>query len=100
MEKKYQTERRSSALRNLEKEKRLHFIIYLVSTFGLFLFLLVLYLRTKTIKANEELNRQKIIQLEQEKQLIAAQAVMVVRLPSAHDLPVTFTMAWVECSRL
>ncbi|MGB4016807.1 sensor histidine kinase [Petrimonas mucosa] len=76
LEKKYQTEKKELRIRNLEKEKRLHFIIYLVSTFGLFLFLLVLYLRTKTIKANEELNRQKIIQLEQEKQLIAAQAVM------------------------
>jgi len=76
LEKKYQTEKKELRIRNLEKEKRLHFIIYLVSTFGLFLFLLVLYLRTKKIKANEELNRQKIIQLEQEKQLIAAQAVM------------------------
>lgn len=76
LEKKYQTEKKELRIRTLEKEKKLNSIIFLVSTVSLFLFLLVLYLRNRAIKTHEELNKQKILQLEQENQLIAAQAVL------------------------
>lgn len=76
LEKKYQTEKKELRIHTLEQEKKLYSVIFLISTVGLFLFLLVLYLRNRAIKTNEELNQQKILQLEQENQLIAAQAVM------------------------
>lgn len=76
MEKKYQTEKKELRIATLESQKRLYSIIFLVSIVGLFLFLLVLFLRNRTIKANEESNRQKILRLEQEQQLVASQAVL------------------------
>ncbi|MDD4777497.1 MAG: sensor histidine kinase [Fermentimonas sp.] len=75
-EKKYQTEKKELRIQMLEKEKILYSIIFFVSIIGLILLLLVFYLRNRTIKTKGELNKQKILQLEKESQLIAAQAVL------------------------
>lgn len=76
LEKNYQTEKKELRISTLEEEKKLYSIIFIVSTVGLFLFLLVLYLRNRAIQTKEQLNKQRILQLEQENQLIAAQAVL------------------------
>lgn len=76
MEKKYQTEKKELRIATLENQKKLYSIIFLVSIIGLILFLALLFSRNRGIKAKEESNRQKILRLEQEHQLVAAQSVL------------------------
>ena len=76
MEKKYQTQKKEMRIDTLEKERILYGAIFIIGIVVLLLFLLVLYLRNRTVKIGKKLADQKIIQLEQAQQLIATQAVL------------------------
>ena len=76
LETKYQTEKKELRISSLEKEKKLYGIITLVGVLSLLLFILSIFLRYKAAKRKKQIAEQKILQLEQEKQLIATQAVL------------------------
>ena len=65
----YETEKKELKIAALEKEKKLQ---YLLTGIGAFAFLIVII----AFFLNRKVNRQKIKQLEQEKQIIAAQSVI------------------------
>lgn len=69
MEIKYETAKKELTIDKLEKEHTLYTWIIAISVMGVLLVLCLLYVR-------QRLNRQKIKQLEQEKQLVASQAVI------------------------
>lgn len=73
MEVKYETEKKELRINSLEKERVLYGIIFGVSFLGIAILLGALYLRQR---AKKQLAEQKVIQLEQEKQLVATQAVL------------------------
>lgn len=76
MEVKYETDKKEYRIASLENEKRLS-IILIIAGVTVFLFLfLFLYMRAKNQKQKKELAEQKIVQLEQEKKLIATQSVL------------------------
>ncbi len=76
MEVKYETDKKEFRIASLENEKRLS-IILIIAGVTVFLFLfLFLYMRAKNQKQKKELAEQKIVQLEQEKKLIATQSVL------------------------
>ncbi|MCE5205793.1 MAG: sensor histidine kinase [Porphyromonadaceae bacterium] len=76
LEKRYKTGKKELRIGGLERRWKLHGII--ASTWLVFLLLLslLLYLRQKSVQGKKKLAEQKIIQLMQEKQIIATQAVM------------------------
>lgn len=76
METKYQTEKKEIKIQSLEKQRKLYWIISIVVFVSLLAFVLSLYFRHKNIKTKKELAEQKVIQLEQEKQLVATQAIL------------------------
>ncbi|MFV0390865.1 MAG: tetratricopeptide repeat protein [Paludibacteraceae bacterium] len=76
LETKYQTEKKELRISALEKEKKLYAIITFGGVFILLLLLFIVFLRNKSIARKKLFAEQKIIQLEQEKQLIATQAVL------------------------
>jgi signal transduction histidine kinase len=69
METKYESEKKEMQISELEKERKLYTLIVAVSVVTVLLVLCLLYFR-------QRLNKQKIKQLEQEKQLTASQAVI------------------------
>ena len=75
-EERYKTGKGELRIGVLERKWKLHGII--ASTWLLFLLLLslLLYLRQKSVQGKKKLAEQKIIQLMQEKKIIATQAVM------------------------
>ena len=66
---KYETEKKELKINELESKRRLYILIALVSAVAMLLILCLLYFK-------QRLNKQKLKQLEQEKQLIVSQAVM------------------------
>lgn len=76
METKYQTEKKEIKIQSLEKQRKLYWIISIVVFVSLLAFVLLLYFRHKNIKTKKELAEQKVVQLEQEKQLVATQAIL------------------------
>ena len=76
MEVKYETEKKEMRIAALEEEKRLYGIITMVSGLSLVLFLLFLYQKYKSALQKKKMAEQKVAHLEQEKQLIATQAVL------------------------
>jgi signal transduction histidine kinase len=83
MEIKYETEKKELRITTLEKEKTLYTWIIIVSIAAVLFVLGMLYFRHR-------LNKQQIKQLEQEKQLIAAQSILdgetIERTRLARDL--------------
>lgn len=76
LEIRYETEKKELRIAALQRERNLYGIIFISGLLVLLSFILLLILRQKGIKTKKELAEQKIIQLEQEKQLIATQAVL------------------------
>lgn len=76
LEIKYETEKKVLKIAALQRERNLYGIIFISGLCVLLSFLLLLFLRQRAIKTKNELAEQKIIRLEQEKQLIATQAVL------------------------
>lgn len=75
-EKKYQAEKKEQKIATLLKQKKLYGIITFTTLLSLLTLTLGLYLRHKNTKVKKQLAEHKIAQLEQEKQLIATQAVL------------------------
>ncbi|MBN2261469.1 MAG: tetratricopeptide repeat protein, partial [Prolixibacteraceae bacterium] len=76
MEVKYETEKKTIKITALEKQKKLYKYLIL-STLVSLLFLTILIIYRHILSKKEKLlTRQKIIQLEQEKKLVATQAVL------------------------
>jgi two-component system, NarL family, sensor kinase len=75
-EKKYETGKKELQIAVLEKQKRLHTIIFASAAFALLMFILIIYLRFNIVKRNKQLAEQRVVQLEQEKQLVATQSVL------------------------
>lgn len=73
---KYETEKKELRIAALEKEQKLYIVLFGVSILGLLLLILALYLRGKTIKTKRQLAEEQILKLQQEKQLVATQAVL------------------------
>jgi len=73
---KYETEKKEAQIASMQKERK--FIIGLTLAIGLTLLLsvVVLALRHRIINQRKKLAEQKVKQLEQEKQLVATQAVL------------------------
>lgn len=90
MEFKYQTEKKELKIKGLEKERILYSIIFIAGVIVLLFFLRILFLRNRNNKTLKQLAEQKISQLEQEKQLVATQAILdgenAERTRLAHDL--------------
>lgn len=76
LEKKYLSEKKGLRISTLERERKLYGIILFTAVFILLLLLIILYLRQNTIRNKRELAEQKILQLMQEKQIVATQAVL------------------------
>jgi signal transduction histidine kinase len=73
---KYETEKKELRIAALEKEKKLS---YWLGVLGFTIFLLVitlLFVRQRIINQKRKLSEQKVKQLEQERQLVATQAVL------------------------
>ena len=76
LEKKYLSEKKELRISTLEKERKLYGIILSTAVFILLLLLIILFLRQVSIRNKKELAEQKVIQLMQEKQIVATQAVL------------------------
>ncbi|MGV8095367.1 MAG: ATP-binding protein [Mangrovibacterium sp.] len=72
----YQTEKKELKIASLEKEKQLQMILASAGIVALILLIISLYLRQRSISNKKKLAEQEIIRLEQEKQLVATQAVL------------------------
>ena len=66
---KYETEKKDMQIKEFEKKRKLYILIIGISVVAVLMVLAMLYFR-------QRLNKQKIKQLEQEKQLIASQAII------------------------
>ena len=66
---KYETEKKELRIAALEKEKKLQYLITFLGVFALLIVTILFIL-------NRKMNKQKIKQLEQEKQIIASQAII------------------------
>jgi two-component system, NarL family, sensor kinase len=75
-EKKYQTGKKELQIAVLQKQKKLSSLIFISAITGLSLLMLVIYLRFKITKRNKQIAEQRIVQLEQEKQLVATQSIL------------------------
>ncbi len=73
---KYQTEKKELKIKALEKQRRLLGTIFISGVIVLIFLVLILYLRQRNIRTKKELAEQKVIQLEQEKKIIASNAVL------------------------
>ncbi len=76
MEVEYETEKKNTQIETLHKQKQLYVVLSIISGIGLILLVITLillyrYQQQKQLRANE-----KIQQLEQEKQLVAAEALL------------------------
>ena len=76
LEAEFQNEKKELKIDLLERQKNLYRIINIAVAFILILLILILYLRQNATRRKKQLAEQKIIQLEQEKQLVATQAVL------------------------
>ena len=76
LEKKYETGAKELRIAALVRERKLYGIILFSGLFILLLLLLLLWLRQKAIRSEKRVAVQKILQLEQEKQIVATQAVL------------------------
>jgi signal transduction histidine kinase len=76
LEKKYLSEKKELRISTLEKERKLYGIILSTAVFILLLLLIILFLRQVSIRNKKKLAEQKVIQLMQEKQIVATQAVL------------------------
>lgn len=83
MEVKYETEKKEMRITTLEKEKQLYIWLLIAGCFALLMFLGVLFFRyrlnaqkRKIAEQEREIARGKVEQLEQEKQLVATQAIL------------------------
>jgi len=76
LEKKYETEKKEMRISSLERERKLYGIILFSALFILVLLLLMVWFRQKSIRSEKRLAEQKILHLEQEKQIVATQAVL------------------------
>lgn len=72
----YQTEKKEIKIASLEKEKRLQMVVASAGMVALILLIINLYLRQMSISAKKKLAEQDVVRLEQEKQLVATQAVL------------------------
>lgn len=72
----YEVSEKELEIASLQKEKRLYLLVGLAIFVSLLAFLLSFYFRQKNIKAKRQLAEQKIVRLEQEKQLVATQAIL------------------------
>lgn len=75
-EKKYLTVNQEMRISALEQERRFFGILLFSGLFILLLLLLLLWLRQRAISSEKKLAEQKIVHLEQEKQIVATQAVL------------------------
>lgn len=75
-EEKYQTEKKELQIANMQKQAKLMTIIGIAGALLLVLFIILIYFRYKIIKRNKLIAEQKVVQLEQEKQLVATQAIL------------------------
>lgn len=76
LEKKYLSEKKELRISTLEKERKLYGIILSTAVFILLLLLIILFLRQLSIRNKKKLAEQKVLQLMQEKQIVATQAVL------------------------
>ena len=76
LEAQYQFEKKELQINTLLKQKKLYGIITFSVISSILLLLLTVYLRHKITKRNKLITEQKVVQLEQEKQIIATQAVL------------------------
>ena len=75
-EKKYLTANQEMRISALEQERKLFGILLFSGLFILLLLLLLLWLRQKAISSEKKLAEQKIVHLEQEKQIVATQSIL------------------------
>lgn len=75
-EKKFQTEKKESEILKLKEQQKLFVISFLLIFIILMLLVLAIYFRLKLSRQKRKLAEQRILQLEQEKQLIATQSVL------------------------
>lgn len=75
-EKKYLTANQEMRISALEQERKLFGILLFSGLFILLLLLLLLWLRQKAISSKKKLAEQKIVHLEQEKQIVATQSIL------------------------
>jgi two-component system, NarL family, sensor kinase len=76
METKYQTEKKNIQIEALQRQRKLETIISVSGGIILLLFIVVISYRYAIVRRNKRIAEQKIIHLEQEKQLIASQALL------------------------
>lgn len=76
MQTRYETEKKELKLTALEKQKKLGIAITILGALISILVIASLFFRHKAISHKKDLAEQKVFQLEQEKQLIATQAVL------------------------
>ena len=76
MEVRYETEKKELAIHTLQAKKRMVTFTAISAIFTLLLIVIILILRQKNIISKEKMAEQKIVQLEKEKQLIAAQSLL------------------------
>lgn len=76
LEAQYQSEKKELQINTLLKQKKLYSIITFSFISTILLILLTIFLRYKITKRNKQITEQKVVQLEQEKQIIATQAVL------------------------
>lgn len=76
LEASFRTEKKEIEINSLQKERRLYLVSGLAVIVTLMALLLSLYLRHKNTMAKKQLAEQKVVQLEQEKRLVATQAVL------------------------
>lgn len=73
---KYETEKKELRIALLEKQRKLIVLLSLLGGFVLVLVIVLIAVKQKVASQKRKLAEQKIIQLEQEKQLIATQALL------------------------
>ncbi|ULB34698.1 MULTISPECIES: sensor histidine kinase [Proteiniphilum] len=76
LEATFQNEKKEMKINSLQKDQKNYQIIVLLIVISLLSMILLLHLRNKNTKAKKQLADNKVIQLEQEKQLVATQSVL------------------------
>ena len=76
MQTKYETEEKDIKISSMQKQGQFYGTMLVSAILGLLLLTVILLLRQKNIKAKKQLAEQKVVQLEQEKQLVATQALL------------------------
>jgi two-component system, NarL family, sensor kinase len=76
MQTRYETERKEVKLTSLERQKKLGITIIVLGSVISILVIVILFFRHRNLSNKKNLAEQRVIQLEQEKQLTATQAVL------------------------